>query len=78
MLAPLLMVVFIVGWSLATVGLADKQTLALSSINLLYFIHKKHSTISNIGSRKTELSEQPSKGYALKTEHFLNLSINRS
>ncbi len=52
MLAPLLMVVFIVGWSLATVGLADKQTLALSSINLLYLIHKKPSVISNIRSEK--------------------------
>jgi hypothetical protein len=50
MLAPILMVVFVVGWSLALVGLADKQTLALSSINLLFFIHKQPSTLSNIES----------------------------
>lgn len=49
MLAPILMVVFVVGWSLALVGLSDKQTLALSSINLLFFIHKQpiHLAILN-------------------------------
>jgi len=51
-LAPILMVVFVVGWSLAIVGLADKQTLALSSINLLFFIHKRPRTISNVESEK--------------------------
>ena len=51
-LAPILIVVFVIGWSLAIAGLADKQTLALSSINLLFFIHKRPSTINNIGSEK--------------------------
>ena len=51
-LAPILMVVFVVGWSLALIGLADKQTLALSSINLLFFIHKRPGKISNTESEK--------------------------
>ncbi len=46
LLAPVLMVLFVVGWSLALIGIADKQTLALSSINLLFFIHKKPNVIS--------------------------------
>ncbi len=54
MLAPILMVVFVIGWSLAIVGIADKQTLALSSINLLFFLHKRPSTITDTESEKLD------------------------
>ena len=54
MLAPILMVVFVIGWSLAIVGIADKQTLALSSINLLFFLHKRPSTITDTESEKQD------------------------